>query len=486
MALMKRTLSLRRTLLYSITWMTLILLTQICPLSQSSHAQYHNIYGKKQLKHQQRTTSKTAKHRRHERTESTKDDAVAGRGASQIDPLVELVVVGPALPLFSRFGHIGLRIKSTTRDVVYDLGLAQHGGWKGFKDLLWGQAEFTGEVRSFPKMLSKWKQSDRDVSVYPLYIGDHQFSTLYRELEARVGGRVSPYLYDPLRENCATQLRQVLDSITQGLISRVGRRYKDEKSLRDEIYYNYAQLTSILTAIELWGGVSVDQSRNLWELSAIPKYLIKLLKQISVGGQPLLGKVQHLHLRSGSSLVGGLGYYTPLVIILSILTLLFFPIVARYRNPGIEFNPRYQKFFSFTLRLGPILMGGGATIALIFTLNSGWIEVRNSWQLYMCTPLDLLLLLIGTQASLTQIMWGKSYLLIRGSLALILSVLICLQAGATPPLSLICLMTGTWLSCFMCLRILESKLRREHYEHSLEASEPDEISWIKSEPVDFL
>ena len=131
-------------------------------------------------------------------------------------------------------------------------------------------------------------------------------------------------------------------------------------------------------------------------------------------------------------------------------------------------------------------MGGVAIITLLLTLNSGWLEVRNSWPLYMCTPLDLCLLLVGARASLTQIAWGKWYLIARGLSALVLTIFIYFQVGATPPLSLICLVIGAWLSCFMCLGILESKLRREHYESSLETPQPDEISWIKSEPVDFL
>jgi hypothetical protein len=179
----------------------------LCLLSPEIHAQYHHIYGQQQLNRHQHTTSKSVQRQSHKGDQSSSGSTYSSHSVINIHPVAEVVVVGPGPSIYSRFGHIAIRIKSKTRDVIYDLGVAQHGGWRGLKNLLWGQAEFTGQVRSFPKALNKWKRHDRDVSVYPLYINEQMVATLYRELEARVGGRVPPYLYDPFRENCATQLR---------------------------------------------------------------------------------------------------------------------------------------------------------------------------------------------------------------------------------------------------------------------------------------
>lgn len=446
------------------------------------YAQYHNIYGSKQREHQRLMTSGAPEAR-----PKTKNPQISSQRSNMSGaPSAELVLIGPGASIYTRFGHVAIRIRSATRDLVYDLGVGQYGGTRGFNDQLWGRAEFSGVVRSFPKMLNKWKRSDRDVSVYPLNLNDQLIGTLYRELEARVGGRIPPYLYDPFRENCATQLRHVLDSVTQGLISRVGQRYPNQQSFRDEVNHGYAQTPSLLMVIELLAGVSLDRSRTLWELSAIPKYLVKLLKQISQGGQPLLGEVRHLYLRRAGSPVGGVGRYIPLLLTLAMLTLLFFPIWSRYRNPGIEFNSRYQKFFRVMMRVAPTALAAASLLAVILTLKSGWIEVRNSWQLYMCSPLDLSLLLVGPGASLAQIKWGKWYLIFRGISSLILTITASLYFGATPPIVLSLLLIGGWLSCFMNLGVLEAKLLREDYERSLKATSRDEIPWIQSEPVDFL
>lgn len=196
-----------------------------------------------------------------------------------LSPRFELIYVAPGDSTYSLFGHVALRVQEGKKDQVFDLGITDEIGLGGLSKVAMGQAFFHGEARSFPRMVKSWRRRDRSVIAYPLQLDLAARFQLKRELQSRIKGQSEPYLYDPLRANCSTQIRDAIDTITEGALTRAmngvkrsqGRSQVPINSVRLDTRDGYGKTLGILVAIEFFVGHSLDEEQSIWKASYRPK-----------------------------------------------------------------------------------------------------------------------------------------------------------------------------------------------------------------------
>ena len=90
------------------------------------------------------------------------------------------------------------------------------------------------------------------------------------------------YIYDTFRENCATRLRDYLDTYTGGAVYAALAPIVTEHTFRDDVRRAYAGLVPLLLPTEVVPGVELDRPRSLWEQAYLPAALMDGLGMVLV------------------------------------------------------------------------------------------------------------------------------------------------------------------------------------------------------------
>ena len=386
----------------------------------------------------------------------------------------EVLLVGEGDELYSLYGHLVVKFTQRGAVTLYDLGVTRQLGSSGLWSQILGRSDFTGEVKSFDQVLIRWKDQDRTVVSYPLGLDFSELLTLKEELESRTRGQGRSYLYDPLRENCGTQIRRILDTVTYGAVSTQLSRVDDQESFRVYTREGYAQQTLLLLAIEVFVGATLDLPRSQWALGYRPEYLVKTLQTVRLkSGRSLLGSRRVLATRQAPLLKGGWrGQLPPILcsILIGILALLAAPQL----NNTSQTRPLWLSY-----RLSVVLMGLSSSIALFFTLKSGWPEVRSGWMLILSSPLDLGLLILRPTSSMGGVKNAKFYLIYRGVLSSLLVIATFMGLGVLPTMTTLILAVGSWWACFLCLSIIESGLLSVYQTKLVDEPIEDDLPWAQ-------
>ena len=400
----------------------------------------------------------------------------------------ELIYVAPGNGTYSLFGHLAMRVKDKRKDRIFDLGITSSVGLKGLKDIALGKALFHGEARSFPYMLKSWQRRDRSVIAYPLNLSSKQKQNLLRELESRLKGVAKPYLYDPLRANCATQLRQALEDVSEGLLTRQISHQMRNYTFRSDTRDGYAQEPGVLIAIELIVGHSLDQIRSPWDSSYRPIHLVEELKHIRLDGHMLLDNPKYYYIRQAPNSTGGYLYYylnTGLMITVFLLGLLCWRkqrklCCVETLEISVKVSSTLLSWIGFYL--ASILLIILFSLAIYISMVSEWIEVRNSWLLLLGSPMDILLLSFGPWSSVSYRTWLGDLFKLRIVVSLVMTLIFSIFLTTLPTITLILIMFLLWGACLFVLSGLGSPFQVSHQFKVTKESMPDvqgnDISWM--------
>ena len=406
----------------------------------------------------------------------------------------ELIYVAPGNGTYSLFGHLAIRVKDRINDRIFDLGITRSIGLKGLGQVALGKALFHGEARSFPFMLKSWQRRDRSVTAYPINLPPKLKMTLLLELESRLQGVAQPYLYDPLRANCATQLRQALDNMSGGIVSASITREASHYQFREDTRDGYAKAFGVLMAIEFLVGTSLDQSQSDWASTYRPLTLVKHLKKLRVGGKKLLGPPKFYYIRQGSPTTGGYTIYY-LIATLSVLTLLLLLFgwrsvgstkpeheqVSKPTNDNTSYMLQRKSWFIATqwicYSLSSIFLVCLFSLALYLSIFSEWIEVRNSWLLILGSPFDILLLTFNPWSSPTHRSWLFEAFKQRIVISMIMTLIFACFLTTLPTITLTLSMFLLWGACLLLLSCLGSP-PQDHDQYEIRETVDTPTSWL--------
>jgi hypothetical protein len=155
------------------------------------------------------------------------------------DRRVELLVFGPGDDVFGRYGHAALRVVGPgSADRVFNFGITDWTKPNYIRDFLTGRVRFWGNVKPWERARKSYVKWDRTIVRYPLELTPDEVDGLVARMEHDVLPEHREYVYDTFRDNCATRLRDYLDTATGGAVRRsladdpLGPSYREGRSGR--------------------------------------------------------------------------------------------------------------------------------------------------------------------------------------------------------------------------------------------------------------
>ncbi len=206
---------------------------------------------------------------------------------------VDLVVVGPGEPIWSRFGHVLLRVDDRCYDFASNPSYDEAFVWDYFR----GEARFRVVAEPWDDVFRRNVARDRSIWTRPLRLTPTERVRLRAALEAATAPDRRAYVYEHQRDNCVTRLRDVLDAVTGGALRRAAHA---GGTYRPETLGALAGLLGAQIGIDLIGGPSQEIAPDAWAWCYLPERLDEVVAGAVRGdGSRIAGSRNARHVRSG-------------------------------------------------------------------------------------------------------------------------------------------------------------------------------------------
>lgn len=330
-------------------------------------------------------------------------------------PQLALLIVGPSKDIYTLYGHAAvLVIDDPTAHInkarLFNFGLTSFKRPNYLKDFLTGRVKFWGAATTFKRAFARWKRNDRTVWRYDINLGPGATQRMIKRMEHDTQPDRREYVYDTFRENCATRIRDYLDTYSGGAVYGALGDEPSGRAYRDDVRDTYASQPALLLLTEIFPGPELDRKRSVWEMGYRPESLVAGLETVTLTGEdavPLLGPAITLHTRKGPNPLGGRRQKGQ--IFLGFMALLTFAAAALC---GL-LSPRARGWMMLFWLVPALVVG---TILLYITLNTDWPDFQRNALVVGFTPLDLLLLGPAVRLAFFRIEGGwlvRGYLWVR-------------------------------------------------------------------------
>lgn len=314
-------------------------------------------------------------------------DAAAGRPRYA----VHVITVGQGEELFARFGHIGLVVDDRERATrrVYNFGTFDFADPDLRLRYARGFLTYWLSVGSYRGLVRAYEADDREVVLRTLALPPEQAAEIARRLEINARPENREYQYRHYLDNCCTRIRDLLDEVTGGAVSRgrreapTGRTFRTwtRRALEGMPIYGAVILYSL--------GPAIDRPITRWDEQFLPEVLAEDLDaSVLPSGRPLVERKQIVVARRGPPVGSGIGT-VDLAVISALGLLLAFGLLAPLLAKGRRLAGR-------ALGVGLLVHGlvaglGGLMLVLYWTITT---HTDTHWnENLLVTPVTHLLLL---------------------------------------------------------------------------------------------
>lgn len=194
---------------------------------------------------------------------------------------IRLVTVGPGADMHHRFGHSALWVEDTRlkTGLLYSYGTTSIAKGEPIRFLL-GRPTFWAARLSVERTFLLYRALARSIDVQDLSLTVEQRQRLLARLEHDVQPASREYAYHPLRDNCATRVRDVLDEALGGAL-REALTAPAHATQREHLrrYVQAHPVSELLLMLFL--NDAVDAPATQWEEAFLPRELARLLEGVS-------------------------------------------------------------------------------------------------------------------------------------------------------------------------------------------------------------
>ena len=184
----------------------------------------------------------------------------------------ELIIVGPGDPIYTYWGHIGLAIEQTDtgESLFYDFGNFSFYSENFYRDFAMGKMIYLGLKTPTDTFLRYSQMEDRDLTVYPLNLGDNEIQELRRVLRRWVLPENREYLYDYFLNNCSTIIRDILNDSTGGQL-KAATENRPDLTFRHYARTGAHESVAAEFLLHFLLGPSSDVPVNKWDMMFLPQ-----------------------------------------------------------------------------------------------------------------------------------------------------------------------------------------------------------------------
>lgn len=376
--------------------------------------------------------------------------ATAEVPAAKPAPQVELVIVGPEDAAFSLFGHAALRVIDSPEEHpddarVFNFGITNFNRDNYVFDFVGGRVKFWGRIERWATVMRRWRRTDRTVTRFPVLLSDAALRQLVARMERDTQPSNRDFVYDTFRENCATRLRDYLDTYSHGAVYAKTGGVPSGRAFRQDVREAYSNVTAILLGSEFAPGVEMDRPRDVWHMMYRPATLGSALQTVQVDGRPLLGPGIVEYTRTGGDPLDGSPNHGQLIILI---------IAFLFGLFGWFINDRGGKARGATLTGVSLLTTGFSLLLIWIAWMSDWPEMQRNPLVFAVLPLDIFLLWPAFQlfryGETGHASIARTYLKVRMIVGLVLVALtpvLTVLEGPLPPRVLGVVMAWVALRC---------------------------------------
>lgn len=210
-------------------------------------------------------------------------------GQALADVRIGVMTMQPGAIFWERFGHNAIVIDDGNRPISYNFGFfdPSESGFAG--NFVKGRMNYVLAALPLEQDLGYYRRAGRGVSIQWLDLDEAQKLKIRARLEFLAKPENARYRYDYFTNNCATQVRDVLDEALEGRLKRqmvassLGNTYRSE-SVRLAWPAKWMAL-----GFDLGMGRAGDKLLNRWQDAFIPMRLQQSLREAKMPqGGPLV------------------------------------------------------------------------------------------------------------------------------------------------------------------------------------------------------
>ena len=205
-------------------------------------------------------------------------------GQSNPDDLViQLVTIEPGDELYTWWGHAAIIVTDTrlNESRFYNYGLFSFQQTNFAANFAMGRLWF--EVGAYPTRpaMEQYKNLNRSILVQTLNMAPEMRLRLARFVETNILPENKTYLYDHYLDNCATRIRDILDTASGGRLKEATNVSADTTFRRITRRFSGRNFLMDTLLMFLMGGV-IDDPITIWETMFLPTELAIQLNNITV------------------------------------------------------------------------------------------------------------------------------------------------------------------------------------------------------------
>jgi hypothetical protein len=197
---------------------------------------------------------------------------------------ISVLTFGPGDHPFSKFGHDGLLVEDRKRgtSLVYNYGTYSfHSAWLIPKFLL-GKYRYWLSVSPLSGVLASYAAENRSVVAQRLALMPAQKRSLAEFLAWNAREENKYYLFDYYRDNCATRVRDLIDSTTDGAL-HAATNMPGSLTWREHTERLTADAPLVYLGLDLAMGGFIDQPISFWQEMFLPSKLEEGLRRTMIG-----------------------------------------------------------------------------------------------------------------------------------------------------------------------------------------------------------
>lgn len=207
-----------------------------------------------------------------------------GRADGDPELQIELITFGPGDAIWSRFGHTGLLVSGNRRNPqLFSYGYAPFGDPGFVLEYLRGTGQFRLIVERWPDSLHRYAAEGRTIWSQRLALTAQQRVQLVRRLAWNSRPENRHYLYEHLSDNCSTRVRDVLNDITRGALSRAAADLPVNGDYRDRTMAAMAGRLESLFLFDMLANPNQNRLVDGWDAMYLP---VDLSRVVGMAIQP--------------------------------------------------------------------------------------------------------------------------------------------------------------------------------------------------------
>jgi hypothetical protein len=199
---------------------------------------------------------------------------------------VKIAVVGPGDEVYLWWGHIGLIVEDSLDGInrLYDWGVFSFENNNFFTNFAFGRLLYCCMVSRAEENFARNIRLNRSITVYTLDLPPEKKLELYRFAENNIRPENRDYWYHNFRDNCATRVRDIIDTATDGAFRA---RYENEEgrfTLRQHVRRHTWFSPFWDWILNFWMGQDIDRPITVWDEMFLPAEIGTRIQEFSFPG----------------------------------------------------------------------------------------------------------------------------------------------------------------------------------------------------------